>query len=114
MGGGSVADGGGGVNEDGGSVIGAVAGASSFVGIADSGAIVPTPGVTYSTPGAAGVYDPGRTAGLAIDATVPQFPPKHGMGKSSHVSHCVHPAAPVIATMAPRRRLFRTIPVSFP
>jgi hypothetical protein len=43
-----------------------------------------------------------------------QLPATHDIGKSSHVSHCVHPTAPAAQATTTIRRLTRPIPVSFP
>ncbi len=88
-----------------------------------AGAADPDEGAEYTAdgagapPGIAGptpivgimLYPPGASIGAE-----PQLPPTHGMGKSSHVSHWVHPTAPAAQATTTTRRMDRPIAVSFP
>jgi hypothetical protein len=88
-----------------------------------AGAADPDDGVEYTVggagapPGIAGLtpivgimlYPPG--ASIAVE---PQLPPTQGIGKSSHVSHWVHPTAPAAQATTTTRRMDRPIAVSFP
>ena len=85
-----------------------------------AGAADPDGGAEYTAgppPGPAGptpivgimLYPPGASIGAE-----PQLPPAQGMGKSSHVSHWVHPTAPAPQATTTTRRLIRPIAVSFP
>ena len=88
-----------------------------------AGAADPDDGAEYTAggagapPGIAGptpivgimLYPPGASIGAE-----PQLPPTQGMGKSSHVSHWVHPTAPAAQATTTTRRMIRPIAVSFP
>ena len=89
----------------------------------DDGAADPDDGAEYTAfgagapPGIAGptpivgimLYPPGASIGAE-----PQLPPTQGMGKSSQVSHWVHPTAPAAQATTTTRRMIRPIAVSFP
>jgi hypothetical protein len=70
----------------------------------------PPPGIAGPTP-IVGImpYPPGASIGAE-----PQLPPTQGIGKSSHVSHWVHPTAPAAQATTTTRRMDRPIAVSFP
>ncbi len=89
----------------------------------DDGAADPDDGAEYTAfgpgapPGIAGptpivgimLYPPGASIGPE-----PQLPPTHGMGKSSQVSHWVHPTVPAAQATTTTKRMIRPIAVSFP
>ena len=88
-----------------------------------AGAADPDDGDEYTADGAgapAGIAGPTPIVGImpyppggSIGAE-PQLPPTQGMGKSSQVSHWVHPTAPAAQATTTTKRMIRPIAVSFP
>jgi len=97
-------------------VIGLNAAPSIGADVANGDGVAGGRGATVDAYGAAGAGAPANVpnAGPGPPTAGPQFPPTHGIGKSSHVSQCVQPVDPIARATAVSRRLNLNIPVSFP